>query len=685
VYAAKTICKLKFRMQRDFADMMDRLHRETAILFSLRHSHIVSLYDVVDTDDWLYLVMEYVEGGELFNEIVSSGALPEHEARYVFLQIVLGLRYIHSKGLVHRDLKPENVLIDRKSSRPGLLEVKISDFGHSKLVDDGYSTALSQVGTPQFWAPEVANSCAAGYDERVDLWSLGVLLYLMLEGSYPFSDGRSATELRFRSDSKLSQDARDLVRSLLQQRPHDRLPLDRCLRHPWVMTASGPLSRIVELYEHREWSRKRQCERRVRLPRDPCDVKQLRRDLQELIFRFKLPLMLRHHEVSVCFADEAATSEEEELAWEELMQTLERHYSDGSFLRPDRHSLELVPLDAKLAPVTEEDVLVRGESSVSIASGRIDEELRRHDELIRAAVEAFPDTVEPVANELAARRVDLRLRLGPWRTLELTLLLPSGFPEVCALQLEYVALRCPRRQLGDVEGRLRDRIASHLEGPPAVPGLVELLSWLHEAVLPELAREPGLGPGTQRPPGRVTANAVEGGPDAGPGEGGAPGAEQEPAPPAVPVKCGRVCILTYHHDARTDKIGMSADKMRGASKHRSFFWHIKHAFPDISGIMSFGKPGVLLAEGPLTVVEKLKSEVSRFTPWWPVQQKVFQVTEPLLDVDSWRAFGNLSKVKTEDIREVCEKAGRSDVYEVLAAGTSLDSARKKSMRRKDRP
>eukprot|EP00439_Symbiodinium_sp_Y106_P075660 s1143_g15.t1 len=116
----------------------------SAILFSMRHPHVVSLYDVHETFERRFLVMEFVDGGELIDEIDKNGPLPEHEARYVFLQIVLGLRYIHSKGVVHRDLKLENVLVDKASSQPGLLQVKISDFGHSKHVNDGYSRPWSQ-------------------------------------------------------------------------------------------------------------------------------------------------------------------------------------------------------------------------------------------------------------------------------------------------------------------------------------------------------------------------------------------------------------------------------------------------------------------------------------------------------------------------------------------------------------
>ena len=140
-------------------------------------------FNIKEANAKLPYIYIFVEGGELCQLLLQEGALPEHEARYIFLQMVLGLRYIHSKGVAHRDLKPENVLMDLQASRPGLREVKISDFGHSKLVQDGLTQGVTRIGTPQFWAPEVADpkTCALGYDERVDLWSLGVVLYVMLE------------------------------------------------------------------------------------------------------------------------------------------------------------------------------------------------------------------------------------------------------------------------------------------------------------------------------------------------------------------------------------------------------------------------------------------------------------------------------------------------------------------------
>lgn len=111
--------------------------------------------------------------------------MEDREACQVFLQIVAGLGHIHDQNIVHRDLKPQNILLATGNSRREAVEVKLSDFGHSKVVRDGYTYARSHVGTPQYLAPEVAYN-QRHYDERADLWSLGVVLYVMLTGHYPF-------------------------------------------------------------------------------------------------------------------------------------------------------------------------------------------------------------------------------------------------------------------------------------------------------------------------------------------------------------------------------------------------------------------------------------------------------------------------------------------------------------------
>lgn len=720
VFAVKVIDVSRFRMHRDFPRILDRLHRETATLFSLRHSNIVSLYEVLDKIDApykLYLVMELVEGGELFSEILHGGPLPEHEARYVFLQIVLGLRYIHSKGFAHRDLKPENVLIDLKESRPGLREVKISDFGHSKLVDDGYSTALSRVGTPTYWAPEVADTrtCERGYDERVDLWSLGVVLYVMLEGRYP---SNAFEGIKFRSDTKLSQEAKHLMRSLMQLRPEDRMPLDQCLRHPWVMRWDGPLWRVVCLCEDLERRRRGECERRVSLPSDPCNVRQLRRDLHNLTTRFKRAVTLRRREVAVDFSDGDISED----AWDELMCTLEKHFPDGTFSRPDVGSLESIFVGGSLAPVAEStaregtagDASTREPSSTPVATAAasvadddeevpLDVELARQDDEIEAAIAAFPDCVEaPLGNAaVVPRRVRLRFRgTGPWqqgssRVLELELRMPRGHPERCPLYLSSLSLRVTKGTSvpQGSEGIMRARVSAYLEDLSApgqgVASLRDTVATLSEKVARDLSAldlrataitvtalngpvaPPGGGLPPWRPPPALPGPVLPPAPGppvpAGPlaSDAGAPSNDLgSPGRPSVTggcrseglVVCKRFCLLVKFHDDQIDTKGLPEARPRGQQlkkPRQSFCAQLRRAFPEVSGFLSFGRPAMLFAEGPEKEVQKLRDEVDKF-PWWrDVQERARDASEPLggQDVQRWRVFDGFSKVKTTDLQE----------------------------------
>eukprot|EP00929_Paragymnodinium_shiwhaense_P011558 TRINITY_DN11744_c0_g1_i1.p1 TRINITY_DN11744_c0_g1~~TRINITY_DN11744_c0_g1_i1.p1 ORF type:complete len:614 (+),score=125.67 TRINITY_DN11744_c0_g1_i1:98-1939(+) len=322
VFAVKTVDLSKLNMHRDFQKQLSSLRREVQILFSLRHPRIVSLFDVIEEERCLRLVLEFVQGGELFDHIANAGSFSEPVARYIFVQIVEGLSYIHSQDIVHRDLKPENILVDTKASRHCLLEVKLSDFGHSKFINDGFTVAITRCGTPQYWAPEVSDpvKAARGYDQRVDLWSLGVALYVMLMGAYPFhgTDGEIEDQLKraqFSFGNKpLSDPAKDLVRSLIKVKPGDRLSLQQCLQHAWIgQVREGDPSASSQLQRLSSVLNPQLRQERIQLPILPSkdQVDALKRDLQMWNSKFKSSAILKHQEVIVKYGDLTAQLLEE--------------------------------------------------------------------------------------------------------------------------------------------------------------------------------------------------------------------------------------------------------------------------------------------------------------------------------------------------------------------------------------
>mmetsp|Transcript_3564 Transcript_3564/g.8927 ORF Transcript_3564/g.8927 Transcript_3564/m.8927 type:complete len:671 (-) Transcript_3564:49-2061(-) len=303
-FAMKTISLSKLRMQRDFQRISDRLQREIQILFSLRHPKIVSLFGVEEDKDNLHLIMELVPGRDLFDKIVEKGQFQEPVAKYVFVQICEGLEYIHSKGIVYRDLKPENILVEREREEQGLtlIEIKLTDFGHSKLINDGYSIPLTRVGTPQYWAPEVsdAKQAARGYGREVDLWSLGVVVYVMLIGTYPFNGIGESIDVQIRNakldfrNRLVSQSGQKLIRSLIQVKPMDRLPLQQCLEHQWAEGARPFLNRLMKLSTvSGPMSNIEEC-----LPMAAAvNREQLQRDLHHWMAKHRCAAQLRNGEV----------------------------------------------------------------------------------------------------------------------------------------------------------------------------------------------------------------------------------------------------------------------------------------------------------------------------------------------------------------------------------------------------
>ena len=227
----KVAIKILNRRKIKNMEMEEKVRREIKILRLFMHHHIIRLYEVVETPTDIYVVMEYVKSGELFDYIVEKGRLQEDEARSFFQQIISGVEYCHRNMVVHRDLKPENLLLDSKWN------VKIADFGLSNIMRDGHFLKTS-CGSPNYAAPEVISGKLYAGPE-VDVWSCGVILYALLCGTLPFDDENIPNLFKkikcgiYTLPSHLSPGARDLIPRLLVVDPMKRMTIPEIRQHPW--------------------------------------------------------------------------------------------------------------------------------------------------------------------------------------------------------------------------------------------------------------------------------------------------------------------------------------------------------------------------------------------------------------------------------------------------------------------
>uniref|UniRef100_A0ABM5FT32 Calcium/calmodulin-dependent protein kinase type IV isoform X1 n=1 Tax=Pogona vitticeps TaxID=103695 RepID=A0ABM5FT32_9SAUR len=212
---------------------------EIGVLLRLSHPNIIKLKEIFETPTEISLVLELVTGGELFDRIVEKGYYSERDAADAVKQILEAVAYLHANGIVHRDLKPENLLYATPAPDAPL---KIADFGLSKIVADQV-TMKTVCGTPGYCAPEILRGCA--YGPEVDMWSLGIITYILLCGFEPFYDERGDQymfkrilncEYDFVSPwwDDVSLNAKDLVKKLIVLDPKKRLTTFQALQHPWV-------------------------------------------------------------------------------------------------------------------------------------------------------------------------------------------------------------------------------------------------------------------------------------------------------------------------------------------------------------------------------------------------------------------------------------------------------------------
>jgi len=223
------------------ADVIKLLRREISVMKKLQHPGIVSLYDVFEDDSSITMVLEYINGGELYDQIIDRGSFSEKDAISTVRQLLNALAYMHSNGVAHRDLKPENLLCASDSQT-----VKIADFGLSK---DFSTASVMQTccGSPSYVAPEVLGGGV--YDTACDIWSLGVITYVLLSGFLPFFadtqqelfDRIMDGQFEFDQDvwDDVSDEAKDFVTQCLTLEPSERPSAATLLKHPWIASSTA--------------------------------------------------------------------------------------------------------------------------------------------------------------------------------------------------------------------------------------------------------------------------------------------------------------------------------------------------------------------------------------------------------------------------------------------------------------
>ncbi|KAF8413536.1 hypothetical protein HHK36_001527 [Tetracentron sinense] len=223
--------------------MISQIKREISTMKLIRHPNVIRMYEVMASKTKIYIVLEYVTGGELFDRTASNGRLKEDEARKYFQQLINAVDYCHSRGVFHRDLKPENLLLDAK----GVL--KVSDFGLSALPQQVREDGLlhTACGTPNYVAPEVINN--KGYDgAKADLWSCGVILFILMAGYLPFEEAnlmalyKKIFKAEFTCPTWFSSSAKKLIKRILDPNPLTRITIAEVIENEWFKKGYKPPS-----------------------------------------------------------------------------------------------------------------------------------------------------------------------------------------------------------------------------------------------------------------------------------------------------------------------------------------------------------------------------------------------------------------------------------------------------------
>jgi calcium-dependent protein kinase len=221
----------------NFQDDKKQFLKEIEMLMNLDHPNIIKIFEYYVDDLNYYVIMEFAEGGELYEQINKLKNFKEKHAAIIIQQLLSAVCYMHSKGIVHRDIKPENIMLESKSSED--LSIKLIDFGTSNFIKNNQHLSM-KIGTPYYIAPEVLKK---SYGYECDIWSLGVILYMLLSGTPPFDgfDDQSILQkvkigkynLEGETWDIISNEAKDLINKMLTYSPENRITAEDALKHDW--------------------------------------------------------------------------------------------------------------------------------------------------------------------------------------------------------------------------------------------------------------------------------------------------------------------------------------------------------------------------------------------------------------------------------------------------------------------
>lgn len=226
----------------------EEMYNELSVMSHLSHPNLVTFREIFEGPECFSVVMELVTGGELFDRIIELQRYTEKDAVHVMFQALSGLKHMHDLHIAHRDLKPENLLLSSKDSNA---DIKIADFGFATKVTTDFEL-LQLVGTPPYFAPELSllrdESIMDGYGRPVDVWAMGVILYILLSGIHPFQLADEDLMLDNIQNAKwdwvgpnwtrISPEAKDLIKNMMQKDPRKRFTIGQCLEHKWMQGAA---------------------------------------------------------------------------------------------------------------------------------------------------------------------------------------------------------------------------------------------------------------------------------------------------------------------------------------------------------------------------------------------------------------------------------------------------------------